>query len=279
MSVGRAGSVFWRIRQSEFERDPEKALGPLWGRLTEMEIYPVGQQAPSSTNRATVRPPTDPSGINGAFPVTPPAAVSPQRANYPTAEMASLDGDGTPCETGVTPYGELAKKIDEIPQDKVREALYAGLPANERIEREVLLRSAAHYLGFSKLGSRVRTRLNRAIGAEKRAGRLDTDWVTVWRAHDQQDGAPLEPFSARTSTPLSPPPTPTLHYAQLATTVLDVVRGHLFGLSREKIPAAIAEQLGLERTDQRTLHLIDRAITELAEKGLLTVKGGAVRPT
>ena len=42
----RAGLVFWRIRQSEFERDPEKALDPLWRLLPEMEIYPVGQQVP-----------------------------------------------------------------------------------------------------------------------------------------------------------------------------------------------------------------------------------------
>lgn len=37
----RVGWEFWRVRGSEFYRDPEKALQPLWKRLDEMRIFPV----------------------------------------------------------------------------------------------------------------------------------------------------------------------------------------------------------------------------------------------
>jgi superfamily I DNA and/or RNA helicase/very-short-patch-repair endonuclease len=37
----RVGWKFWRIRGSEFYRDPEKALRPLWQKLEEMRIFPV----------------------------------------------------------------------------------------------------------------------------------------------------------------------------------------------------------------------------------------------
>ena len=72
-----------------------------------------------------------------------------------------------------------AGTIDRIPQKRVREAMFACLPANGRIDRRLLQRLAAHRLGFSKLGMHVRARLTRAIGTKKHAGRFDTDWVEV----------------------------------------------------------------------------------------------------
>ena len=274
----RAGLVFWRIRQSEFERDPEKALDPLWRLLPEMEIYPVGQQVPSSTSSAPARGSTDLSGSNGPFQVSPPAVTCPQRVNDPIAEMAFSEGNDTPSETGVAPYGELARRINEIPQEKVREALYAGLPANGRVEREALLRSAAHLLGFSKLGSRVRIRLNRAIGAEKRAGRLDTDWASVWRAEDRQPNGASESLSVRRSPPPTPTQSPTLDQDQVAKAILEIVQGHLYGVSREKIPGAVSERLGLQQLDPETLRLLERTIVDLANKGFLKLKAGGVYP-
>ena len=192
--------------------------------------------------------------------------------------MAFSEGNDTPSETGVAPYGELARRINEIPQEKVREALYAGLPANGRVEREALLRSAAHLLGFSKLGSRVRIRLNRAIGAEKRAGRLDTDWASVWRAEDRQPNGASESLSVRRSPPPTPTQSPTLDQDQVAKAILEIVQGHLYGVSREKIPGAVSERLGLQQLDPETLRLLERTIVDLANKGFLKLKAGGVYP-
>ncbi len=272
----RAGLVFWRIRQSEFERDPEKALDPLWRLLPEMEIYPVGQQARSSTTKESAQPATDLSGPKSPLQVSTSTVSPAQRADGPLTEMPSVEGDGAACEPGVTPYGDLAKRVDEIPQDKVREALYAGLPANGRIEREVLLRSAAHYLGFSKLGSRVRTRLNRTIGAEKRAGRLDTDWVTVWRVESEQNGETPDPSTVGTAAQPVPLQGLSVNQTHVAKAILNFVQGQLFGVSKDKIPAAVAEQLGLQKMDQEVLRLVEQTIADLADRGLLSVKGGAV---
>jgi very-short-patch-repair endonuclease len=39
----RVGWTFWRVRGSEFYLNRERSLDPLWKRLEEMEIEPVGE--------------------------------------------------------------------------------------------------------------------------------------------------------------------------------------------------------------------------------------------
>lgn len=38
----RCGWAFWRLRESVFNRNKEKALKSLWDKLDEMKIYPLG---------------------------------------------------------------------------------------------------------------------------------------------------------------------------------------------------------------------------------------------
>jgi very-short-patch-repair endonuclease len=274
----RAGWVFWRIRQSEFERDPEKALDPLWKLLGEMEIFPVGQHAPSSEAAVSGPPRSDMATRKHPYEDSPLVARPTVQETVSAGVMGGPGENGTMTEERRAPARTVVGSIEAVSQEKVREALYACLPAKGRIGREVLLRLATQRLGFSKLGSRVRSRLNRAIGAEKRAGRLETDWATVWRAEGQQAGDVSEPASVQNSPQFSPPQIPALDQAQVSKAILDIVQGHLFGVSREKIPAAVSERLGLQKIDSETLHIAERAIIDLADKGFLKLKAGRVYP-
>lgn len=184
----RCGLVFCRVRGSAFYRDPEKALEPLWARVAEIEIRPSGERSHISRG-LTEKPegetaaPTPPnSGIATGGWVKPPLGRKQD-------EDLTRGGDSVPAAPSFDQNvlfdaegsdHEVWGNIDDIPQEMVRNALYVNLPSAGTIEREILLRKAARRLGFSKLGRKIRSRLNRAIGAEVRAGRLGTDWQKVW---------------------------------------------------------------------------------------------------
>jgi very-short-patch-repair endonuclease len=137
----RCGWVFWRLRESVFYANPDGALELLWQKLAEMGIHPAGHEP-----------------RNGVLQV-------PQRedmVNDPVADAA----------TQAELFAGGNRQIDDVQQDEIRAALNSCLAPAEKIQREVLLRSLARKLGFSRLGPNIRKRLNRAIGAEIRAGRL-----------------------------------------------------------------------------------------------------------
>jgi hypothetical protein len=71
----------------------------------------------------------------------------------------------------------------DIDAEAIRAAIRANLPSSERIEREVLLRQCAQQLGFSRLSKKLRSRLNKTIGAEVRFGRIqvDSEWQYLWK--------------------------------------------------------------------------------------------------
>lgn len=73
-----------------------------------------------------------------------------------------------------------APSADELRYEEVAVALHAEVPGASPICREVLLNRAAKRLGL-QLTKATRSRLNRTISAEVRAGRLRTDWIDVWR--------------------------------------------------------------------------------------------------
>src|SRR5262249_12275879 len=80
--------------------------------------------------------------------------------------------------------------IDDIAQESVQRAILSIVGASGRsIEREALLQAAMKELGFLRLKRRIRARLNRGIGGLVRAGKLGTDWNTVWLV--QQSSTPL----------------------------------------------------------------------------------------
>jgi very-short-patch-repair endonuclease len=186
----RCGWKFWRVRGSTFYCDPEAALESLWHELRSLNIYPVG-----------VIPSAQGQDSSGTAPVVifPTPVDAETRAYHPQTHQItllqekepSIEDDDSADSSGDVTQDELFNReesprslggdIDDIPQEMVRSALEAYLPLRGTIDREVLLRKAAHHLGFSKIGRKIRTRLNRAIGAEVRAGRVQSAWQLVWR--------------------------------------------------------------------------------------------------
>jgi very-short-patch-repair endonuclease len=52
----RVGWRFWRVRESEFAFDAERALEPLWAELARLEIHPAGEMAPTAHDRTSGGP-------------------------------------------------------------------------------------------------------------------------------------------------------------------------------------------------------------------------------
>ena len=92
----------------------------------------------------------------------------------PDDDVAGAGTEQAADESPVSP------RIQDVPQDEIREAIFANVPRAGQIAREELLRDARKALGFSKLGRNVKTRLNRCIGGLVRSGRLGTDSDSVW---------------------------------------------------------------------------------------------------
>jgi REase_MTES_1575/AAA domain len=157
----RAGLVFWRIRGSEFYRSPSASMAPLWGKLSEMGIEPWDAAAKSPVA----------SGKEFSTEPAPSTArpLQPRLIDKPTRENLFTHAE------------EPTTQIREVPRDQVRSALHHCVPDGSPIQREELLRAVARRLGYSKVGHNIRSTINRMIGAEVRAGRLETDWEKVWR--------------------------------------------------------------------------------------------------
>ena len=64
---------------------------------------------------------------------------------------------------------------------ELRAAIHQSIPETGSVDRDEFLRVVTSAIGFSKLGKRIRSRINKAIAAEVRAGRLQTDWKRVWK--------------------------------------------------------------------------------------------------
>jgi len=160
----RAGLVFWRIRGSEFYRNPAASLVTLWKRLAGMGIEPWD---------VTKKDEPVPALIESAEP-RPPAVRAIQQTLIDKPARKNL----------FTRTEDLATRIREVPRDLVRSTLHECIPNGSFVPREELLKEVSRKLGYSKLGHNIRSTINRMIGAEVRAGRLGTDWQKVWRSTD-----------------------------------------------------------------------------------------------
>ena len=79
-------------------------------------------------------------------------------------------------------FGGL-KLSKDLTADELRAAIHSAVPESRRMDREVVIRKAAQALGFVRVSKPLRSRINKAIGAEVRFGRLakDSEWNFVWR--------------------------------------------------------------------------------------------------
>lgn len=79
-------------------------------------------------------------------------------------------------------YNNLGRTIEDVMPSELRAAIDLHLPRSGSIERNELLRLVANAIGFSKVGKKIRSRINRIIASEIRSGRLGTDdWKRIWR--------------------------------------------------------------------------------------------------
>ncbi|WP_250292502.1 AAA domain-containing protein, partial [Frankia sp. CiP1_Cm_nod1] len=88
----RAGWRFWRIRQSEFEIDPDAALASLWPALAAVGVAPVAPVAASAHAARTTRSGTAPADSTGAGHGPQPA---PPRPDTPADDVT---GDTVPMD-------------------------------------------------------------------------------------------------------------------------------------------------------------------------------------
>lgn len=158
----RAGLEFWRIRGSEFCRNRETSMEPLWKKLSEMGVEPWD----SSVKSARQEPSQETTSASPQFPTQQTLIERPAR------------------ETLFTRNAEVATNIRDLPKDDVREALHSCIPPHGPVPREDLLHEVAKKLGYAKVGRNIRSTINRMIGVEVRAGRLKTDWEKVWKAEN-----------------------------------------------------------------------------------------------
>ena len=79
-------------------------------------------------------------------------------------------------------YNNLRRTIEDVTPSELRAAIDLHLPRSGSVERYELLRLVANAIGFSKVGKKIRSRINRTIASEIRSGRLGTDdWKRIWR--------------------------------------------------------------------------------------------------
>ncbi|AEH11156.1 MULTISPECIES: AAA domain-containing protein [Protofrankia] len=85
----RAGWRFWRIRQSEFEIDPDASLASLWPALTAVGVTPVAPHAARTARGGTA--PVDPAGAGHGSQPAPPRPGTPADdvpgGNIPTDDI------------------------------------------------------------------------------------------------------------------------------------------------------------------------------------------------
>lgn len=98
-------------------------------------------------------------------------------ANEPASDQSS----DTPPDATLFPDNEVETK-NTIPSiEEAALALHACVPDGEKVQREKLLLDAARELGHTKLTTKVRRSLNKALNVEHNKKRLRTDWKVVWK--------------------------------------------------------------------------------------------------
>ena len=199
----RLGWRFIRIRGSQFFRDPERAMAMVLEKIRSAGIEPQSDESIISTTtaqgqelverlirraRELRREWRESDGISVGRPSSSSERETGQGSLRLVTESPDDEGENDEFSLSEDPDDNadgigtrlLTKDIDA---ESVRGAIYAILPAQGRLEREVLVRQAAQKLGFARISKKLRSRLNKTIGAEVRYGRIqmDSDWRYLWK--------------------------------------------------------------------------------------------------
>ena len=185
----RLGWSFIRIRGSQFFRDPEQAMTTVLEKVRAAGIEPHPEEPSVDTAsaqgyelverlvrraRELRRQWQESDGLYAgqrAF-----RAEATERAEpFATEVPDDLDGDDESSDAEDTALGINGSRVDEGHRcDSIRGAIYAILPSAGKIEREALLRQSA-CIRIRPHKQKLRSRLNKTIGAEVRYGRIQMD--------------------------------------------------------------------------------------------------------
>lgn len=97
----RCGWTFWRVRGSEYYRDPDAALADLWAMLERHGIRPPSWQAPDGAQDGDPEPETEPSDVEGSRGAQPLAPSEP----------------GADIEDAVAGVGDVDAVVTDVPSD------------------------------------------------------------------------------------------------------------------------------------------------------------------
>ncbi len=197
----RLGWSFIRIRGSQFFRDPDRAMTTVLEKVRAAGIEPQPEESLAETAmvqgqelverlvrraRELRRQWQESDGLPVVRTSAPVSFKTAERieplTNEPFDDLGGDDecGDDDDSVSAVNRSRLLTKDIDA---ENIRGAIYSILPVAGQIERDALLRQAARKLGFARISKKLRSRLNKTIGAEVRYGRIqmDSDWRYLWK--------------------------------------------------------------------------------------------------
>lgn len=277
----RVGWEFVRIRGSDFYRDSEAALAPLWSALEERNIRPfvatndsclaIAEQSEAPGDRSTpdhedpkVRPPR--IGCDAAPAMPESTALTPQAFDpdgSSTKGHANRQRAPTPtCELDLT--GPAIAEVLPDPRNarskEVKDALLDLLEHHGPIPREFLIRRYARRANIGRVGRLVRESLIRAIQSATRSG----DIVSA----DEMERRGSDPIlRVRGADPVRPRPLGDREFEEVppsewAQTMLDLCGGcdGLPRVSRDEAFRRAIAHYQLTSLTQNRRHILDRAL-------------------
>lgn len=155
----RCGWNFWRVRGSTFYRDRNRALEPLWQRLTEMGIDPIQETADAQFALA--------------------AAAPVSSVTEAPAEVEQVATEAEPAFLQFEERNRNARNIDAIRDVELRLVLFSSIPEDRPASREWLMVEAAKHFGYNTIPGKLRERFTKALDGLEHAGRIATDMTTV----------------------------------------------------------------------------------------------------
>ena len=163
----RCGWAFWRVRESVFHADREKAMAPLWQRLADLGIAPRAPEPPASivpAEKKTVPNPIPssaappqipvPTGENSEAPMVR-AAVNVPRYSAPRGEQQDL----------FLPPSKPAKEAPDL--SGVERMVLERLAVLKRVETNPLILEVSRRMGFRR---EDRRKIEAAIESLERKG-------------------------------------------------------------------------------------------------------------
>lgn len=240
-----------RIWSTDWFRNPEREL-----RRTVTAIQAVQAQSPAGNRGASTanKPAADDSIERHApQPVEPEPLVA---APYKVTRLSIRN----PLPLHEVPLGTMASWIQKVVE--------VESPVHwEDVTRRILDASSV-----SRMGSRIRSRLNEALQYAEHRGMVKRTEEFLWkptgtRTVAVRSHAGLSDFNRQLER-IAP--------EELRLAVLNVVE-HSFGMPREEIPAAVCGLLGYGRTSKSMRRHIDKRVDSMLRNGDLTRQGDFIQ--